>query len=267
MPENMGRAEKTVETKRILEFGNRKGGYAPKDAFGDKASVLVSMSSMDIPVPPGFVLNVSVCEDYFKNSRQLPADVPGLLRQGISFLESATGKVFGGLPPLMVSVRSGAAISMPGSMETLLNIGLSRDTVQSTISMTGNPGFAWDSYRRLIEDFGRIIFSNNPFRYRDFKEESGKLFPEEVYEQLELSVRAVLDSWMSPRAKEYREIHDIKGIKGTAITVQAMVFGNMDLNSGAGIAFYSKSLDRGKTPSHRLQVRCSGRRCSFRLQG
>lgn len=269
MPENMERAEKIVETKRILEFGNRKGGYAPKDAFGDKASVLVSMSSMDIPVPPGFVLNVSVCEDYFKNSRQLPADVPGLLRQGISFLESATGKVFGGLPPLMVSVRSGAAISMPGSMETLLNIGLSRDTIQSTISMTGNPGFAWDSYRRLIEDFGRIIFSNNSSRYRDllnttmeaagvpdekkldyialrklsedykqvFKEESGKLFPEDVYEQLELSVRAVLDSWMSPRAKEYRKIHDIKGIKGTAITMQAMVFGNMDLNSGAGIAF------------------------------
>ena len=105
---------------RMLEFGNGKGGYAPKEAFGDKASILVAMSLMDIPVPPGFVLNVSVCEDYFKNSRRLPEDVPNLLRQGISFLESATGKVFGSSPPMMVSVRSGAAVSMPGSMETCL---------------------------------------------------------------------------------------------------------------------------------------------------
>jgi pyruvate,orthophosphate dikinase len=269
MPENMEEAEKQVTEERMLEFGNGKGGYAPKEAFGNKASVLVAMSAMAIPVPPGFVLNVSVCEDYFKNSRQFPEDVPGLLRQGISFLESATGKFFGGSPPLMVSVRSGAAASMPGSMETLLNIGLSGDTVRALIAITGNPSFAWDSYRRLIEDFGRIIFSNNPSLYRDllntameaaevpaegeldfmelrklagdykqlFSEESKRPFPDDAYEQLELAVRAVLDSWMSPRAKEYREIRNIKDIRGTAVTVQAMVFGNMDMDSGAGIAF------------------------------
>jgi pyruvate,orthophosphate dikinase len=227
------------------------------------------MSSMGISVPPGFVLNVSVCEDYFKNSRQFPEDVPDLLRQGISFIESSTGKVLGGSPPLIVSVRSGAAASMPGSMETLLNVGLYGDTVESLIAMTGNPGFAWDSYRRLIKDFGRIIFSNNPSLYRNllntameaagvpdekeldfmelrklagdykqlFSEESKRPFPDDAYEQLELAVRAVLDSWMSPRAKEYREIRNIKGIRGTAVTVQAMVFGNMDMDSGAGIAF------------------------------
>ena len=241
---------------RMLEFGNGKGGYAPKEALGDKASVLVAMSSMDIPVPPGFVLNVSVCEDYFKNSRQLPEDVPNLLRQGISFLEGATGKVLGGSPPLMVSVRSGAAVSMPGSMETLLNVGLSRDTVRSLIARTGNPRFAWDSYVRLIEDFGIMIFSNNPSLYRGllntameaagvpdekeldfmalrklagdyerlFSEESGRPFPDGTYEQLELAVRAVLDSWMSPRARDYREIHNVKGVRGTSVTVQAMVF-------------------------------------------
>lgn len=269
MPGNSVSAEKQIIEARMLEFGKGKGGYVPEEAFGNKTSVLVAMSSMNIPAPSGFVLNVSVCEDYFKNSRQLPEDVPNLLRQGISFLENETGEVFGGSPPLMVSVRSGAAVSMPGSMETLLNIGLSGDTVRALIARTGNPGFAWDSYRRLIEGFGRTIFSNNPSLYRDllnkameaagvpdekeldfmalrklageykqvFFEESRRLFPEDAHEQLELAVRAVLDPWMSTRAKTFREIRNVKGIRGTAVTVQAMVFGNMGMDSGAGIAF------------------------------
>ena len=269
MPENIEGAEKKITEARMLEFGNGKGKYAPKEAFGDKGSILIAMSSMGIPVPPGFVLSVSVCEDYFKNSRHLPDDLPELLRKGILFLESATGKVFGGSPPLMVSVRSGAAASMPGSMETLLNVGLSRNTVRSLIARTGNPSFAWDSYRRLIEGFGRIVFSQDPSLYqgllnsaieaagvpeekeldymelrelagdyeRLFFEESGRPFPGDAYEQLELAVRAVLDSWMSPRAMKYREIHNIEGVRGTAVTVQAMVFGNMSMNSGAGIYF------------------------------
>ncbi len=269
VPENIEGAEKKIMEARILEFGNGKGEYAPKEAFGDKGSILIAMSSMGIPVPPGFVLNVSVCEDYFKNSRQLPEDLPGLLRKGILFLENVTGNIFGGSPPLMVSIRSGAAASMPGSMETLLNVGLSRDVVRSLIARTGNPSFAWDSYRRLIEGFGRVVFSHDSSLYqgllnssiedagvleekeldyielrelagnyeRLFFEESRRPFPEDIYEQLELAVRAVLDSWMSPRAKEYRKIHNIKGIRGTAVTVQAMVFGNMSMNSGAGIYF------------------------------
>lgn len=269
MSENTEGAEKKITEARMLEFGNRKVEYAPKEAFGDKGSILIAMSSMGIPVPPGFVLSISVCEDYFKNSRHIPEDLPGLLRKGIPFLESATGKVFGGSPPLMVSVRSGAAVSMPGSMETLLNVGLSRDTVRSLIARTGNPNFAWDSYRRLIEGFGRIVFTQDPSLYqrllnsaieaagvpeekeldymelrelagdyeRLFFEESGRPFPEDTYEQLELAVRAVLDSWMRPRAMKYREIHNIEGVRGTAVTVQAMVFGNMSMNSGAGIYF------------------------------
>lgn len=268
MPGNSRETEEKIKT-RMFEFGNGREECAPREAFGDKGSILIAMSSMGIPVPPGFVLNVSVCEDYFKNSRKLPEDVPGLLRKGILFLENATGKVFGGFPPLMVSVRSSAAVSMPGSMETLLNVGLSRGSVRSLIIMTGNPGFAWDSYRRLIEGFGRIVFSQDPSFYRNllntsmeaagvpeekeldfmalrelagnyeqlFFEESRRPFPEGAYEQLELAVSAVLDSWMSSKASEYRKIHNIKGIQGAAVTVQAMVFGNMGMNSGAGIAF------------------------------
>lgn len=268
MPENSRENEEKIKTK-MLEFGNGRREYAPREAFGDKGSTLIAMSSMGIPVPPGFVLNVSVCEDYFKNSRCFPEDLPDLLRKGISFLENATGKVFGGFPPLMVAVRSGAAVSMPGSMETVSNVGISRESVRPLIIMTGNPGFAWDSYRRLIEVFGRTVFSQAPSFYRDllntlmeaagvpdekeldfmalrelagnyerlFFEKSGRPFPEGAYEQLELAVRAVLDSWMSPKATEYRKLYNIKGIKGTAVTVQAMVFGNMGMNSGAGIAF------------------------------
>ena len=257
MPENILGAEKNITEARMLEFGNGKEEYASKESFGNKGSILVGMSSLGIPVPPGFVLNVSVCEDYSKNSRHLPDDVANLLRQGILFIESVTGKVFGGPPPLMVSVRSGAAASMPGSMETLLNVGLSRNTVRSLIARTGNPSFAWDSYRRLIEGFGRIVFSQDPSIYRNllnsaidaagipeekeldymelrelatkyerfFFDESGRPFPE------------VLDSWISPKAKEFREIQNIKGVRGTAVTIQTMVFGNMDLKSGSGIVF------------------------------
>jgi len=159
MPENMLRAEKNITEAKMLEFGDGKEKYASKESFGNKGSILIDMSSMGVPVPPGFVLNVSVCEDYFKNSSHLPDDVPNLLRQGILFIESVTGKVFWGSPPLMVSVRSGAAASMPGSMETLLNVGLSRNNVRFLIARTGNPSFTWDSYRKA----NRGIWKNSVF--------------------------------------------------------------------------------------------------------
>ncbi len=226
MPENMLGAEKNITEAKMLEFGDGKEKYASKESFGNKGSILIDMSSMGVPIPPGFVLNVSVCEDYFKNSRYLPDEAPSLLRQAILFIEGVTGKVFGGSPPLMVSVRSGAAASMPGSMETLLNVGLSRNNVRSLIARTGNPSFTWDSYRRLIEGWGRIVFSQDPSIYRNllnsaidaagvpeekeldymelrelaakyerfFFDESGRPFPKDTYEQLELVVKAVFDS-------------------------------------------------------------------------
>jgi pyruvate,orthophosphate dikinase len=255
--------------ERIFKFGNRHAGKASREAFGNKAAGLSVMVALGVPVPPGFVLNVSICEEYFENDRQLPEDVPALLREGISFLENATRKFFGGRPPLLVSVRSGASVSMPGSMETLLNVGMTRETVSGMIARTGNPRFAWDSYRRLVEGFGSNVFFQDPAPYREllkgalaaqevpdeveldfcglrelsaeyekvFQDASGMHFPGDPYEQLELAVKAVLDSWMSPRAREYRRINGIKGARGTAVTVQAMVFGNMGMNSGAGIAF------------------------------
>ncbi len=290
MPENMPGIEKNTTEARMLEFGDGEKKYASKESFGNKGSILIDMSSMGVPVPPGFVLNVSVCEDYFKNSMHLPDDVPNLLRQGIFFIESVTGKILGGSPPLMVSVRSGAAASMPGSMETLLNVGLSRNTVRPLIAKTGNPSFAWDSYRRLIEGFGRIVFSQNPSIYRSllnsaieaagvpeekeldymelrelaakyerfFFEESGRPFPEDAYEQLELAVRSVLDSWMSPKAKEFREIHNVKDARGTAVTIQAMVFGNMDLESGSGIAFTRNPWTGEKLPVVDFRLEAQG---------
>ncbi|MDK2830272.1 MAG: pyruvate, orthophosphate dikinase [Methanolobus sp.] len=257
-------------TGRMVKFGHGYKVEAPVEEFGKKASVLAEMSALGIPIPPGFVLNVSVCEDYFRNSRQLSPDVPHLLRNGISFLEKTNGLSFGSeRKPLLVSVRSGSAISMPGAMETVLNIGLNHDTVKGLIFQTGNPRFAWDSYRRLIESFGKTVFSHDPLNYSNLREEimekegisedneldfislkvlvrnyervfqnlSGQKFPEDIYEQLDLVVRTVLDSWMGPKAQEFRKMESIENARGTAVTVQTMVFGNRDLHSGSGIAF------------------------------
>ncbi|WP_406656949.1 PEP/pyruvate-binding domain-containing protein [Methanolobus sp. ZRKC2] len=257
-------------TGRMVRFGHEYRTEAPVESFGKKASILAEMSSLGIPIPPGFVLNVSVCEDYFRNSRQLSPDVPQLLRNGISFLEKTTGLSFGNeRKPLLVSVRSGSAISMPGAMETVLNVGLNNDTVKGLIAQTGNPRFAWDSYRRLLESFGKTVFSHNPEHYSDplgeimekeglseeseldfvsmkylsrdyehiFHNLSGRKFPEDSYEQLELAVAAVLESWMGPKAQEYRKIETNVKARGTAVTIQAMVFGNRGMHSGSGIAF------------------------------
>lgn len=255
---------------RMIKFSNGYRIEVPVGEFGKKASVLAAMSSMGMPVPPGFVLNVSVCEDYFSNSRRIPADVPDLLKDGISFLEKVTGLSFGSeRKPLLVSVRSGSAISMPGAMETLLNVGMNQYTIKGLISQTGNPRSAWDSYRRLLESFGRTVFSHSSEQYssllaemmenegvseeseldsislrklirdyeRLFQDLSGRKFPEVTYEQLELAVTAVLDSWMRPKAQEYRKMESTEKARGTAVTVQAMVFGNRGLHSGSGIAF------------------------------
>ncbi|WP_094227123.1 PEP/pyruvate-binding domain-containing protein [Methanolobus psychrotolerans] len=255
---------------RMVTFGYGYRTEAPVEEFGRKASVLAEMASLGIPVPPGFVLNVSVCEDYFKNSRKLPQDVPDQLKNGISFLEKATGLSFGSeRKPLLVSVRSGSAISMPGAMETVLDVGLNHNTVKGLIFQTGSPRFAWDSYRRMFESFARTVFSHGTEHYsplleemmeregiseeseldsflleelirdyeRVFQNNGMKRFPVDSYEQLGLAVTAVLDSWMRPKAREYRRMEAAQKVRGTAVTVQAMVFGNRGPHSGAGIIF------------------------------
>jgi len=254
----------------MARFGHGSKDEFGAEDFGNKATNLATMASLGIPVPPGFCIGVSVCDEFNKNNGTLPPDVPGLLKKGVEFLETATGLTFGSTRrPLLVSVRSGAAVSMPGIMETLLDIGLNRENVRGLIYMTGNPRFAWDSYRRLVESFATTVFSmdHRPFKalirkalvaegvpdeteldagtlkglvteYDElFLEGTRRRFPEDVGEQLELAVKAVLRSWRSPRAESFRRLNLVKGVRGTAVTVQAMVFGNMGQHSGAGVAF------------------------------
>ncbi len=255
---------------KLTVFGpNRSTGEVSRERFGNKAATLVEMSGLGVPVPPGFALSVEVCEEYFANGGRLPDDMTELLREGIAGLEEATGQIFGSpRRPLLVSVRSGAAISMPGIMETVLNVGLNRDAVRGLLSRTGNPRFAWDCYRRFLAQFGDVVYAHDPARYRVLLREAmdregvpdeaeldttslrdlafqyerlfadaGTPFPANVPTQLLACTEAVLRSWRSPRAEAFRRLQLADDARGTAVTVQAMVFGNLDAASGAGVAF------------------------------
>jgi len=255
---------------RIVTFGSGVPDDIPAAEYGNKAAGLAIMSLLGVPVPPGFSLSVALCEEYFRNGEHLPDDFSELLKTGIVFLEKATGSSFGGSRnPLLVSVRSGAPVSMPGVMDTLLNVGLNRETLRGLISLSGNPRFAWDSYRRLLQEFARVIFRQNPYPYRAalrdaldaegledemefstgnlvdlaltyeriFSAGSGRRFPSDIHEQLSLAAEGVIRSWINPRAEAFRRMNLIRDVRGTAVTVQVMVFGNMGSRSGAGVAF------------------------------
>jgi pyruvate, orthophosphate dikinase len=257
------------DSERFVRFGPGLSTSAPSERFGNKACVLARMASMGLPIPPGFALSVAVCRDYFANGRGIPPYVPDHLRQGIAYLESATGLKFGSpRRPLLVSVRSGSPVSMPGMMTTVLNVGITRETLPGLILRRGNPRFAWDSYRRLLENFGEVLGvdpatldeslratmravgardqSEMDFRAlrdlasayeRTLHRVSGEPFPEDVRDQLLFATRAVLDSWMNPRAQQFRERNRLNDAGGTAVTIQAMVFGNLGRDSGAGVMF------------------------------
>jgi|SRR5271157_764191 len=255
---------------RMITFGVGTSAEVASEDFGNKASVLAKMASLGIPVPPGFSLGVSVCDDYYQNDEKLPEYVDDLLKRGISQLERATGLTFGSSRrPLLVSVRSGAPVTMPGIMDTLLNIGLNREVLRGLIYMTGNPRFAWDTYRRYLENFGAVILGHDVAQFYtalheamaiegitdeaelDFnslklltenyeqiiQRDGGQQFPENVFDQLRTATTAVLQSWKSPRAENFRKMNLVRGVRGTAVTVQAMVYGNLGLHSGAGVAF------------------------------
>ncbi len=254
----------------IIKFGPDLFEEAPAEEFGNKAEGLATMAGLGIPVPPGFSLNVCVCEDYYNNGKKIPEYLPDLLNKNIAFIEKATGSGFGSSRrPLLISVRSGAPVSMPGIMDTLLNVGLNRETLRGLIFLTGNPRFAWDTYRRFMQNFGEIVFGQDPAVFQSLllekmKQEAvpdeveldsgslkelvseyervfftgtGRRFPEDVYEQLILAVEGVIKSWHNPRAEAFRKIHTVGEARGTGVTVQAMVFGNMGSHSGAGVAF------------------------------
>jgi pyruvate,orthophosphate dikinase len=269
----VAKAAKIKSEKYVYFFGaNQSEGNASMRALlGGKGANLADMAGLGLPVPPGFTLTTEACAKYYEiGEKALHGLIRGEIREALKRLEKTTGKTFGsGANPLLVSVRSGAAASMPGMMDTVLNLGLNPGTVEAMIARTGNPRFVWDSYRRFIQMFGNVVLGveHHDFeheleavkrakgcaldtelraedlqevvaRYRArVKEVKGCDFPTDAMEQLTLGVNAVFGSWNNPRAIKYRELNDIRGLLGTAVNVQAMVFGNSGGNSATGVAF------------------------------
>jgi len=247
-----------------------EGNATHKQLLGGKGANLAEMTSIGLPVPPGFTIPTTICEKYYQQNRQMPKGLDDATAKAIRRVEKETGKKFGSnSDPLLVSVRSGAAVSMPGMMDTVLNLGLTDKAVVGMIELTGNERFAWDAYRRLINMFGDVVMGMNheDFEYefskvkkkhgvvldtdlsakgleevcqrykKVYKSHVGKEFPQDPYTQLLLAIEAVFKSWNTHRAKSYRQINGIVGLNGTAVNVQAMVFGNMGRDSGTGVAF------------------------------
>ncbi|HVO18802.1 MAG TPA: pyruvate, phosphate dikinase [Anaeromyxobacter sp.] len=267
-----------MATKRIYSFGGGKadGDKDMKELLGGKGAGLAEMSSIGIPVPPGFTITTEVCTEYYKSGKKLPKGLEGEIRAAMKKVEALTGKRFGDeKDPLLVSVRSGARVSMPGMMDTVLNLGLNDQTVEALAMKSGNPRFAWDSYRRFVAMFGDVVLGMKPERKEDrdpfdtilehkkhargvkydselpvdalqelvaeFKGEIQKRmgieFPADPYGQLLEAVMAVFRSWENDRAITYRRMHGYPSEWGTAVNVQSMVFGNMGDDSGTGVAF------------------------------
>ena len=239
------------------------------DLLGRKGANLASMCRLGLPVPPGFTISTELCRIYLTEG-SLPDDFDDRLREGIAGLEKVTGRRFAALRhPLLVSARSGAAVSMPGMMDTVLNLGLNEESVEGLMRLSGNPRFAWDSFRRLIAMFGDVVcgvprseFENALSQAKEkagvvedyeldakslrrvarrsldiFERHTGRPFPQDPYRQLKEAVVAVFRSWENERAREWRKIHNLENLAGTAVTVQAMVFGNSGGDSGTGVAF------------------------------
>ena len=257
--------------------GRADGTSAMKEVLGGKGAGLAEMTTIGIPVPPGFTIASSLCLSYLE-SHQFPKRLQVEVENALHRVEAATGKHFGdGDNPLLVSVRSGAAVSMPGMMETILNLGLNDVTVEGLTRQSGNPHFAWDSYRRFVQMYGSVVFdlSRKSFEQileehrhrcgveRDidlpvdemqsvvgrFKEqvrgETGREFPNDPLDQLWGAIAAVFESWNTRRAIDYRKLHDIPDSMGTAVNVVAMVFGNLGEDSGTGVTF-SRSPSTGE---------------------
>jgi pyruvate,orthophosphate dikinase len=260
----------TLEPIKMETFGFGQQNILSAEQFGNKAANLAAISSLGIPVPSGFCLSVQLCREYFARGENFSAENSQLLTEGIKFLEKATGTVFGGSRrPLLVSTRSGAPVSMPGIMDTILNIGLTPTSLRGLIAISGNPHFAYDTYRRFLENFGTCVFGHDTRNYQrimktmieqegladerelDFQnlrklcQDYSSLYSSQeerrclldAMRQLECSVISVIRSWMKPRAQDFRRVHNIDEMLGTAVTIQAMVYGNQGACSGSGVAF------------------------------
>jgi pyruvate, orthophosphate dikinase len=259
-------------TKWVYGFGDGKaeGNVSQRELLGGKGANLAEMCSIGLPVPPGFTITTEVCTAFYANDRAYPEALKAQVAAALAAVEATTAMVFGDpSKPLLVSVRSGARASMPGMMDTVLNLGLNDATVEGLAAASGNPRFAWDSYRRFIQMYSDVVLGVDHYlfeeqlellkdekgvqldtdldapdwkklveRYKDkVEEELGQPFPQDVHEQLWGAIGAVFSSWMSERAKVYRRLNDIPESWGTAVNVQAMVFGNMGETSATGVAF------------------------------
>jgi len=253
---------------------NTEGDTTMKAVLGGKGANLAEMANANLPVPPGFTVSTEACAVYSKNGGKYPEGMELQLKKTLAKLEKLEGKKLGDPnDPLLVSVRSGAAVSMPGMMDTVLNLGLTDKSVHGFIKQTGNERTAWDCYRRFIDMFGNVVMGPyTGLEHEDFERELEKLkkkykakedtdltaeqlkelvdiykkvylkkvkkpFPQDPMQQLDLSIRAVFGSWNSERAEKYRQINKITGLLGTAVNVCTMVFGNMGQESGTGVAF------------------------------
>ncbi len=259
-------------TKWVYSFGagHNEGRADMRDLLGGKGANLAEMASIGLPVPPGFTITTEVCTAFYDNNRKYPEDVEPQLRTALARVEKAVGRRFGDQrKPLLVSVRSGARVSMPGMMDTVLNLGLNDTTVEGLTHDADDARFAWDSYRRFIQMYGSVVLGVDHHRFEEIiehaklesgasedtalsaedwqgvveaykdmiRQETGKPFPQAPEEQLWGAIGAVFGSWMNQRAVTYRRLHDIPADWGTAVNVQAMVFGNMGTDCATGVCF------------------------------
>ncbi|MBV8591917.1 MAG: pyruvate, phosphate dikinase, partial [Acetobacteraceae bacterium] len=259
-------------TKWVYRFGDgaAEGRADMKDLLGGKGAGLAEMSNLGLPVPPGFTITTEVCTYFYSQGRNYPAELREQVAEGLAELERLLGARFGNADnPLLVSVRSGARVSMPGMMDTVLNLGLNDEAVIGLARKSGDERFAYDSYRRFIQMYAQVVLGVDHHHFEElldnhkldagaaldtdlsaedwkivvsgFKDivaqEQGRPFPQDPEEQLWGAVGAVFGSWMNPRAVTYRKLHNIPGDWGTAVNVQAMVFGNMGEDCATGVAF------------------------------
>lgn len=267
-------AQMKTETadKLVYSFGDgsAEGKGTMRDTLGGKGANLAEMCSLGLPVPPGFTIITDMCVAYYKNGKKIDAGLKDQVAEAVGKIEKAVGMKLGDSKnPLLLSVRSGARASMPGMMDTVLNLGLNDTTVKALAARTGNERFAYDSYRRFIQMYSDVVLEVDHYHFEEMLEEMkrdrdieldteltgddlkklvelykekvqaelGKPFPDDVQEQLWGAILAVFNSWMNPRACTYRKLHDIPESWGTAVTVQSMVFGNMGDDCATGVAF------------------------------
>lgn len=261
-----------MSKKMVYFFGDgvAEGDRGMRNLLGGKGANLADMTSLGIPVPAGFTITTEVCIDYYNNNRQWPAGLEEQVKENIAKVEKVMGAEFGSVEnPLLLSVRSGARVSMPGMMDTILNLGLNDQTVQGLIARSNNPRFAYDSYRRFVQMYGDVVMGVEYSNFENLidevkqrkgvtldteldaddwkelvgrfktmiKEKTGQDFPDDPWDQLVGAINAVFNSWHNPRAERYRKINNIPGDWGTAVNVQSMVFGNLGDSSGTGVAF------------------------------